>query len=83
MLRNQAFENARGTLLSCYDTAVGLGASGGGLGGGFGLGGGLGDDVGLMNGALDDLLLFGIEVLGKVLVERRLFLLQSWEWSVC
>jgi hypothetical protein len=76
MSRNQAFGNARDTLLSCYGTAVGLGA-GGGDGGGFGLGCSLGNDVGLVNGPLDDLLLFGIEVLGKVLVEGRLFLLES------
>ncbi len=37
----------------------------------------LGDDVRLVHRCLDDLLLVGIQVLGKIVIERRLFLLQS------
>lgn len=37
----------------------------------------LSDDVRLVDGCLNDLLLVGIQVLGKILVQRGLFLLQS------
>ena len=35
------------------------------------------DDIGLVHCALDNLLLLGVEVLGKVLVERGLLLLEA------
>ena len=38
---------------------------------------GMGDNVGLVNGALDDLLLFWVQVFGKVFVKGGLFLLES------
>lgn len=37
----------------------------------------LSDHIGLMHGTLNNLLLFRIEVLGKILVEGRLLLLES------
>lgn len=70
-----ANSRALGILWPGWDGAtVGLPAGGGSCGS---LGCGLGDDVGLVDGALDDLLFLGIEVLGEVLVEGRLFLLKS------
>lgn len=63
-------------LLSGCCNAIRLGASS--CGGGR-LRSGLGDDVGLVNGALNDLLFFGVEVLGQVLVKRGLFLLEFYE----
>jgi hypothetical protein len=37
----------------------------------------LGDDIGLVDSALDDLLLLRGQILSEVLVERRLFLLET------
>jgi hypothetical protein len=44
---------------------------------GLGIGLNLGNDIGLVDSALDDLLLFRRQVFGKVLVEGRLFLLEA------
>jgi hypothetical protein len=44
---------------------------------GLGIGLNLGNDICLVDSALDDLLLFRRQVLGKVLVEGRLFLLEA------
>jgi hypothetical protein len=63
-------------LLTGCCNAIGLGA---GCCRGRRLRSSLGDDVGLVNGALDNLLFFRIEVLGKVLVKRGLFLLKFYE----
>lgn len=38
----------------------------------------LSDDVGLVDGALYDLLLLSVEILCEVLVQRRLFLLKLY-----
>lgn len=63
-------------ILLLWHTGLAVGS----CGGGSSLG--LCNDVGLVNGALDDLLLLGVEVLRKVLVQRRLLLLKFCVRSV-
>jgi hypothetical protein len=61
-------------LLGQTGLAVGNSGSGSGLS--------LCDDVGLVNSALDDLLLLRVEVLCKILIQRGLLLLKFCDLSV-